>query len=231
MAKILLVEDDQELRCMISTCLAYDHYVVESVVDGQEAIARLRAYSYDLILLDWGLPGLSGVEVCRRFRDVGGITPILMVTARREVLEKADGLDSGADDYLTKPFDMTELSARIRALLRRSQGRFKNYNLTFEDIILEPNNLRVTKNGADISLSVKEFALLELFMRHPGQIFPVDTIISRVWTHEESVSHESVRQHIMNLRRKIECDAERSIIQNVRGLGYRLETQSSQSPK
>ncbi len=210
---------------MISTCLAYDHYVVETVVDGQEAIARLRAYSYDLILLDWGLPGLNGVEVCRRFRDVGGVTPILMVTARREVLDKADGLDSGADDYLTKPFDMTELSARIRALLRRSQGKFKHHQLTFGDIVLEPNNLRVTRNGIDVALSVKEFALLELFMRHPGQVFPVDTIISRVWTCEELVSHESVRQHIMNLRRKIECDGDRSIIQNVRGLGYKLQTE------
>jgi DNA-binding response OmpR family regulator len=222
MAKILLVEDDRELSCMISACLAFDHYAVESVVDGKEAIARLRNYSYDLLLLDWGLPEMSGVEVCRKFRDAGGVTPILMVTARGAISEKADGLDSGADDYLTKPFDMTELSARIRALLRRSDGKYRNHNLVFQNIVLEPNNFRVTRSSVDIALSAKEFALLEIFMRHPGQIFPINSLINHVWSAGELVSHESVRQHIMNLRKKLEFDDNQPVIQTVRGLGYKL---------
>lgn len=223
MAKILLVEDDRELGVMISACLAFDHYVVESVSDGAEAIARLRAYSYDLVLLDWCLPGISGLEICRRFRDVGGITPILMVTARNEVSQKEEGLDSGADDYLTKPFDMKELSARVRALLRRSEGKFRRKYLQFEGIVLEPDNFRVSSDGHDITLSVKEFALLELLMRHPGQVFSPDALINHIWTADEVASHDSVRQHVMNLRKKLECAGHGDAIKTIRGAGYKLD--------
>lgn len=226
MAKILLVEDDRDLACMMSACLAFDHYAVELVRNGEEAIARLRTYNYDLVLLDWGLPGMSGVDICKQFRDVGGITPILMITARNAVAEKEEGLDSGADDYLTKPFDMKELSARIRALIRRSAGKFSRRNLEFDNIVLEPENFRVTRAGCDLALSAKEFAILELLMRNPGQVFSADSLINHVWKADEAAaSPESVRQHIMNLRRKLEFDEHKTVIQTVRGIGYKLGLQ------
>lgn len=223
MAKILLVEDDRELGSMITACLQFDHYTVESVYDGKEAIGRLKAYEYDLVLLDWGLPGLNGIEICKKFRSVGGKTPILMLTARTNVIEKETGLDSGADDYLSKPFDMKELSARIRALLRRSSGSLASNNVEYLDIILEPENFRVTRNGMDIPLLTKEFALLELFMRHPKQVFSVDSIINHVWKSGEECSAETVRQQIKNLRKKLNVDGSDSVIYNIRGLGYKLE--------
>lgn len=223
MAKILLVEDDRELGCMISTCLAFDHYFVECVADGDEAIARLKLYGYDLILLDWELPKVSGIDICRRFRDFGGNTPILMVTARSKVTEKTEGLDSGADDYLTKPFDMAELSSRVRALLRRSGGKFRPQDLQFEDIVLVPTDFLARRAGVDLLLSAKEFVLLEFFMRHPGRIFSADALINHVWRAEENPSLESVRQHIMNLRRKLESGGRSPVIQTIRGVGYKLD--------
>ena len=223
MSKILLVEDDRELGNMITACLQYDHYTVESVQDGKEAIARLKVYDYALVLLDWGLPGMSGIEICKKFRAVGGTTPILMLTARADVAGKEEGLDSGADDYLAKPFDMKELSARIRALLRRASGSLASNKLTFQDIVLEPQNFRVTRNGRDIVLLNKEFALLELFMRHPKQVFSVDSLINHVWKAEEDCSAETVRQQIKNLRKKIELDGAEPIIHNIRGVGYKLD--------
>lgn len=227
MAKILLVEDDRELGCMISACLSYDHYTVESIGDGQQAVVLLKTSSYDLIILDWGLPGMSGIELCQRFRAVGGTTPILMLTARREIAEKERGLDCGADDYLTKPFDMKELSARIRALLRRSNGRLSQNDLSFGEIVLQPTNFQATYRGNELGLVAKEFALLELLMRHPGRVFDADEIISRVWTADEVSSHESVRQHIKNIRRKLSATGCPSLIQTIRGVGYKLDDPAS----
>jgi len=223
MAKILLVEDDLELGTMISACLSYDHYTVEFIGDGQQAVVLLKASSYDLIILDWGLPGMSGIELCQGFRAVGGTTPILMLTARREIEERERGLDSGADDYLTKPFDMKELSARIRALLRRSGGRLAQNDLSFGEIVLQPTHFTAKYKDADLGLVAKEFALLELLMRHPGRVFDADEIISRVWTNDEVSSHESVRQHIKNIRRKLDAAGCPSVIQTIRGVGYKLD--------
>jgi DNA-binding response OmpR family regulator len=227
MAKILLVEDDRELGCIISACLSFDHFTVEHVENGSEAVARLRTYQYDLVILDWGLPGMSGLNVCQNFRAAGGTTPILMLTARGDIVEKEQGLDSGADDYLTKPFDKRELTARIRALLRRAGDKLAANALSFDDLTLEPNNFRVTRAGVEVNLVAKEFALLELFMRHPGRLFSPEALISQVWMSDEASSPESIRQHIKNLRKKLDAKRGASVIQTVRGVGYKLDTRNS----
>lgn len=166
---------------------------------------------------------MSGLSICQNFRAAGGTTPILMLTARREIVEKEQGLDSGADDYLTKPFDMKELSARIRALLRRGGDKLAANTLSFDDISLEPGNFRVTRAGSEVNLVAKEFALLELFMRHPGRLFSADSLITHVWMADEASSQESIRQHIKNLRKKLDSAGGRPVIHTVRGVGYKLD--------
>lgn len=224
MAKILLVEDDRELGCIISACLSFDHYTVESVHDGLEAMARLRTYHYDAIILDWALPSMSGLAICEDFRAVGGTTPILMLTGKHDIAEKEQGLDSGADDYLTKPFDKRELSARIRALLRRSGDKLAANTLSFKNIVLEPDNFRVTRGGTEVNLVAKEFAMLELFLRHPGRLFSTDDLISQVWMSDEASSEQSIRQHIKNLRKKLDSAGGPPVIHTVRGVGYKLDS-------
>ncbi len=223
MARILLVEDDRELGGMITSCLRFDHYTVELERDGNEALERIKLYRYDLLILDWGLPGLSGLDICKKYRASGGRVPILMLTARSHVTEKEEGLDSGADDYLSKPFDMKELSARIRALLRRASGNPASNQLEFSDLVLEPSSFRVLCKGKEVTLLTKEFALLELFMRHPKQVLSTNSIINQIWKDGQPCSAESVRQQIKNLRKKLEAAGSSPLIQNIRGAGYKLD--------
>ncbi|HEY9785179.1 MAG TPA: response regulator transcription factor [Candidatus Obscuribacterales bacterium] len=221
MAKILVVDDDKLLTDMISDCLSAEHHVVECSLNGDDARERMQNYHYDVIILDWGLPGISGLELCKKFRFDGGTTPILMLTGRDTISEKESGLDSGADDYLTKPFHMKELSARIRALLRRIHPAKSNV-LVAKNIALDPAIHRVTRDGAEVQLHPKEFALLEHFMRNPNQVFSAQSLLDRVWTSESNVGPETVRTCIKRLRQKIDVDGQASLIENVYGVGYKL---------
>lgn len=224
MTKLLLVEDDLELQDLIEDWLTrMDGHVVESVTDGAQALECLKFYKYDIVVLDWGLPSLNGVEVCRQFRLSGGTTPILMLTARREVDEKLTGLDSGADDYLTKPFDLKELSGRVRALLRRSGTRYAESAHTSGDLVVDPARLQATKAGVDLKLSKQEFALLEFLMRHKGEIFTPEALLDRVWKSSSDSTPAAIRTMIKNLRKKIDSDGHSSMITNVRGAGYRFD--------
>jgi len=223
MAKILLVEDDRDLAGMVLDWLKFDHHLVEAVHAGDEAEDMIKAYQFDVIILDWELPKVSGVEILRNFRNTGGQTPVLMLTGKTNIQEKELGLDAGADDYLTKPFHMKELSARLRALLRRPAATVGNV-LKARSLALEPNNFRVTKNGADIQLLPKEFALLEFLMRHSDQVFSADALLDRVWKSESDVSPETVRTCLKRLRRKIDAEGEQSIIQTLHGVGYKLSS-------
>lgn len=175
MAKILVVEDEPDFSVLVASFLNSEHHATEVAETGEAALDLLAVYKYDLIVLDWNLPGMSGLDVCKHFRAQGGITPIIMLTARAHVDEKSAGLDSGADDYLTKPFQIKELGSRVRALLRRPTA-FQANNLRAGSLEMDLTNFRVRRGEEEIALLPKEFALLEFFMRHPNQVFSPETL-------------------------------------------------------
>lgn len=223
MAKILVVDDDKELASMVQSWLESEHHVVETIHDGAEALMQLGVTQYDVIVLDWDLPGLPGVEVCKRFRSQRGTTPIIMLTGKKSIEEKESGLDSGADDYLTKPFNVKELTARLRAILRRPQAMV-NELLQVGDIVLDSSKYRVTKAGKEIHLVPKDFALLEFFMRHPDQVFSTDAILQRVWHSDSESTSDAIRTSVKRIRQKLDdgSDDSKSIIENIPKVGYRL---------
>lgn len=221
-AKILLVEDDSEVSDVVKDWLTDEHHVVDVVGLGKEAIERLRFDKYDVLVLDWNLPDLDGVQVCKSFRASGGSTPVLMLTGKTEISEKEEGLDAGADDYLTKPFHPKELSARIRALLRRPTD-LKGNVLKVGDVTLNPQSFKVMKGITEVYLLPKEFALLEFLMRHPSQVFSPEAILERVWSAESEASPDTVRVHITKLRSKLDSEGKPSLIRTLHRQGYMLD--------
>jgi two-component system, OmpR family, response regulator QseB len=222
MAKILIVEDEQELAESVKEWLSEDYHLVETVVDGASALQALKSAEYDVIVLDWMLPGISGIEVCRQYRGDGGQAAILMLTAKKSLSSKEAALIDGADDYLTKPFQLRELSARIKALSRRSQNRIVE-ELTAGSLRLQRSTHRVFKGEIELRLGPKEFSLLELFMRFPDRVFNADDLLTQLWGTETEVVAETVRSTIKSLRKKID-DGDTSLIATVHGIGYKLES-------
>jgi DNA-binding response OmpR family regulator len=227
MARILVVEDDKHLSEFVCKTLTFEHHMPEPSENGEDALYRMLAVHYDLVVLDWELPGLQGVDVCKQFRDKGGTSPILMLTSKSTINDKRQGFDCGADDYLTKPFHPDELCARIRALLRRAGGTLKEDVLRVDDVVLEPTNFRVTRSGQEVVLTRKEFSILELLMRHPGQIFSPEALLDRISSIEDEVSTALIRTHIKNIRKKLDGDGRNSIVHTVHGLGYRVQASST----
>lgn len=224
MAKVLLVEDDQGLATIVIETLRQQRCAVEHSADGDDAAARLACSEYDLIILDWNLPNKTGVEICSEFRNNGGTTPVLMLTGRGLTSERVEGLDAGADDYLTKPFNVEELAARVRALLRRVGGRVHGNVLKFDDISLDRDTFSVSRADKNIQLVPKEFAILEFLMRHPNTVFSGEALFKRVWTWDEEASGEIIRTHIKNLRKKLDIPGKECPIQTIHGVGYKLQT-------
>ena len=224
MAKILLVEDDTNLAFLVKMQLEQGRHLVDHVDTGLTAISQLRMASYELVILDWMLPDISGIDMCRQYRGSGGRTPILMLTARGAIEDKATGLNAGADDYLVKPFHPVELNARVQALLRRPQS-YAGKVLTVRDIELDTEACRVFRAAQEVDLTSKEFSLLELLMRYPNQSFSLETILSRVWQSDSSASVDTVRTHMKTLRRKLGDSEENGIIRTKRGAGYRIVDQ------
>ncbi|HEY9718195.1 MAG TPA: response regulator transcription factor [Trichormus sp.] len=222
MAKVLVVEDNRELASMINDWLVFEHYEVEFAYTGSDGMEMLQHYLYDAIILDWELPNKSGIEICRDFRSSGKMTPILMLTGKSEIDDKEMGLDAGADDYLTKPFHMKELGARLRAIIRRSANAPSNV-LKAGDIELNPTTFEVTKGGAPIDLLKREFALLEFFMRNPNRVFSAEALLDRVWTSESDATAEALRTTLGRLRKKIDTPKADSLIKTVHGVGYKLQ--------
>ncbi|HEY9793633.1 MAG TPA: response regulator transcription factor [Candidatus Obscuribacterales bacterium] len=224
MAKILIVEDDVGLARMVSDWLKFEHHMVEMANNGRDGLDKLKSFEYDLVVLDVDLPELSGIEVCKEFRSTGGTTPVLLLTGKNTLTDKETGFGAGADDYLTKPFHMKELSMRLRALLRRAEGSFAvGDQLKYRDIELDVKTHRVTRSGKELQLLPKEFALLEFLMRHQGQVFNGEALLSRVWASESETSIDAVSTCIKRLRKKIDLEGENSLIRTVHGVGYKLD--------
>ncbi len=222
MPKILLVDDDTSLADTVSRYLTQtDHYVVECAHTGEDALDLVLTYEYDVIVLDWGLPEMSGLDVLNQYRDRGGKARVLMLTAKSEITNKEKGFNAGADDYLTKPFTVKELALRIKALLRRP-SEIVSEQLAIADIVLNSKTFQVTKSGVAVELTRKEFALLELFMRYPNQVFSQDAILDRLWKSEADTSADSIKVWIKRLRTKIDNE-DMKLIKNVHGVGYKME--------
>jgi len=223
MPRLLIIEDDANLALTMQDWFKSQNIDLELVSTASEGLEKLLVYSYDAVIMDWGLPDKSGVELLREYRARGGNTPVLMLTGRSEVDDKEIGFDSGADDYLTKPFSLRELSARMRALMRRpdviAAGVLKAQGL---DLDLAARKL--TRDGAEITLQPLEFALLEFFMRHPDQVFTTDALLNRVWPNDSDASVDTLRTCIKKLRRKIDSEDKESIITNLPGVGYRFDS-------
>ena len=222
MARILIVEDDLKLSNVIEDWLCEDKHEVDVANNGPKGLELARANKYDVVILDWNLPGMDGIEVCKQYRTTGGSAAIIMLTGRQELDDKESGLDAGADDYLTKPFHMRELGARVRAMLRRSRSIVESV-IQIGNLTLDAGSRELTRNGKAIRLMPKEFALLEFFMRHPGQVFSQDDLLDRIWGNEQDLPPDTLRVHVAKLRNKIDEDGVESIIKTVHRVGYKLE--------
>lgn len=219
-ARILVIEDDQAILTFLRRSLSYDGYEVEIAEDGQKGLALAGGNIPDLVVLDWMLPGMDGLEVCRRLRTLSKV-PILMLTAKDSVSDRVMGLDAGADDYLVKPFNLDELLARIRALLRRTQTpKQKSYD--FEDLNLDTGTRRAYRGDRVIDLTAKEYELLELFMRHPRQVLTREMIYDDVWGYDFGGESNIIEVYVRYLRQKLEEGNEARLLHTVRGMGYVL---------
>jgi two-component system, OmpR family, response regulator MprA len=219
--KVLVVDDEPAVRDALRRALTLEGYEVDLAEDGIEGVTAAATRGPDAIVLDILMPGLDGLEVCRRIRESGDRTPILMLTARDEVQDRVAGLDAGADDYLAKPFALEELHARLRALVRRSTGSEADV-LRFGDLALDTRTREVTRDGRPIDLTRTEFSLLELFLLNPRQVLSRAQIFDRVWGYDFGPSSNALEVYIGYLRRKLEAGGERRMIHTVRGVGYAL---------
>lgn len=221
---ILLVEDEEALRMTLSDRLRSVGYVVDFAADGDEGLNKATGLPFDLIILDVMLPNRSGFDVCRDIRKAGLATPILLLTARDQTVDKVLGLKLGADDYVTKPFDTLELMARLEALLRRAPGRASQSVYQVGPIRMDIRGTEVTRNGQPVNLSAREFQLLRHFMEHPGATLSRDELLQEVWGYEDGTFTRTVDVHIASLRQKLEQDPKRpELILTVPRTGYKLK--------
>jgi two-component system phosphate regulon response regulator PhoB len=222
---VQIVEDETALVTLLRYNLEREGFRVAAAYDGEEAMVMAQEERPDLVLLDWMLPLTSGLEVCRRLRrqpETRDI-PVLMLTARGEEADKIRGLDSGADDYVTKPFSPAELIARIRAVLRRSQPQIASETLSFADLTMDLAGHRVRRNGRDVHLGPTEFRLLRHLLQHPGRVFSREQLLDAVWGHDVYVEPRTVDVHIRRLRKALNTGPEPDLIRTVRAAGYALD--------
>ncbi|MEZ4488429.1 MAG: response regulator transcription factor [Cyanobacteriota/Melainabacteria group bacterium] len=220
--RALIIEDDPDVAATLVDILGLDGFTVDSTESGSEGKAYADVGYYDLIVLDWGLPDTTGIEVLKHFREKNIDTPILMLTARSQDEDKESGLLGGADDYLTKPFSIKELRARIVALMRR-RGSYAGFSLQFRHCKVDLKSREVTVDGKSVSLLPKEFSLLTMFLQNQNRVFSLDDLVNRLWDGEEGASYDAVRQCVKRLRKKVDIDGSPSIITTIVGVGYKIE--------
>jgi two-component system response regulator MprA len=218
--RVLVIEDDEEIVRVLKRSLEHEDYLVDVALDGEMGLITARDHHVDLIILDLMLPGMSGLDVCQRLR-VHSKVPILILTARDTLEDRVQGLDSGADDYVVKPFELPELLARVRALLRRTQEE-RIPIMSFSDLILDTTTRQAKRADRDISLSAKEYDLLELFMRNPGRVLTREEIFERVWGYDFGGVSNVLDVYVRYLRQKLERNGESRLIYTVRSVGYVL---------
>lgn len=223
MMRVLVVEDEIKIARVIEQALKHDNFAVDVSHNGEEGYLMAESQSYAIIVLDRMLPGMNGLDIIKKLRQNKIMTPILLLTALGTVENKTEGLDSGADDYLVKPFSIDELSARVRALLRRPPISHHNL-LQIADIKLDQRLKTVHRGDKLINLTAKEYALLEYLMRHPNQILSKDHLINNVWDFDADILPNNVEAYIKNLRRKIDKPFKKALIKTVRGFGYKVES-------
>ena len=219
---ILLVEDEVKLAKFVELELGFEGYQVSVANDGLTGLTMARESNPDLILLDWMLPGMTGLEICRRLRSTGDKVPIILLTAKDEVSDRVAGLDAGADDYVVKPFSVEELLARVRARIRSKSDEDGEDFLQFEDLKLNRGTREVYRNGRLIELTAKEFDLLEYLLRHPRQVITRDKILEEVWGYDFMGDSNIIEVYVRYLRLKLEANDEKRLIKTVRGVGYVL---------
>lgn len=218
--RILIIEDDEAIQRILKRALTYEGYVVEAALDGESGLRLFRESRPDLVVLDWMLPGIDGLEVCQRLRAASKV-PILMLTAKDTVQDRVQGLDAGADDYIVKPFQVEEFLARVRALLRRTEAE-RAPVLKFADLELDTRTRQARRGQRLIPLTAREFDLLELFMRHPRQVLTREMIFDRIWGYDFSGESNVLDVYIRYLRQKLEAKGEPRLIHTLRSVGYVL---------
>jgi two-component system response regulator MprA len=219
-SRILVIDDDPKVTAMLRRGLGYEGYTVDTALSGQQGLELAREHSPDLVVLDIMMPGMDGLEVCRILRAEGQV-PILMLTARDGVADRVLGLNTGADDYLAKPFAFEELLARVRALLRRGQAPTPE-QLEYGDLLLDTGSRRAFRKGHEIKLTTTEYRLLELFLRHPHRVLPKEMILERVWDYDFSGDSNVLEVYVRYLRNKLETAGGRRLLHTMRGSGYVL---------
>ena len=224
--RILVVDDDPNVLSVMKRGLAYAGYSVDEAATGESALSTARDRSPDLVILDVMLPGVDGLEVCRRLRTVSPQLPILLLTARDRVPDRVSGLDAGADDYLVKPFAFDELLARVRALLRRTRAT-EGESYRYADLVVNPATREVRRGDRAVELTAREYDLLEFLTRHARQVFSRETIFERVWGSDYMGESNVIDVVVMRLREKLEAEEEPRLIQTVRGVGYTLREPSA----
>ncbi|MEO0928055.1 MAG: two-component system response regulator RppA [Cyanobacteria bacterium J06631_6] len=219
---ILLVEDDLAQLEPLQAALSQAGHIVDAVEDGETALWLIKEKDYDLLILDWMLPKVSGVDICRQYRNLDQVAPVLMLTAKDTTADKVDGLDAGADDYIVKPVDVLELLARVRALGRRSP-LWRGDTLALADLQLDLTSLSLERGTAKIQLSVREFQLMEYLMRHPQQVLSRDQIEQALWSWGSEPESNAVTTLVRRLRQRLEAVGAKDWLETVYGMGYRLE--------
>ena len=220
--RLLLAEDEEAMAEAVVDYLEYHHYEVDWANNGIDALERARMGTYDVLILDIMMPGMDGLTVLRTLRGEGDTTPVLLLTAKGEIRDKVQGFESGSDDYLTKPFAMEELRVRVDALTRRSQN-YQGEQVAFEDLTLDKSGYAIRCGDKTVSVSHREYHLIELFIRNPHIYFSADTLLDRVWGMDADVEYGTVWVHISGLRKKLESLGSKTEIRSKRGVGYALE--------